>query len=177
MPDFSASRSRHPSIANATWFAPKPRIAIGRLHTCDIVIDEKTISGQHAQVSRRAGLFYVTDLRSTNGTFLNQASDPIGKGASQKLRDLKSQIEDVRNQIQQAERAYDLNKAADLLKEKGVAKAAKKSERVTAHGLAETYVHTGGRVAAAVSASNADVLAGRETLRECLLDAAGLAAG
>ena len=30
----------------------------------------------------------------------------------------------------------DLNKAADLLKERGVAKAAKKSDRVTAHGLA-----------------------------------------
>jgi hypothetical protein len=44
----------------------------------------------------------------------------------------------------------DLNKAADLLKEKGVAKAAKKAERVTAHGIAETYVHTGGRVAAMV---------------------------
>ena len=44
----------------------------------------------------------------------------------------------------------DLGKAAELLKERGVAKAAKKAERVTAHGLAETYVHTGGRVAAMV---------------------------
>jgi elongation factor Ts len=44
----------------------------------------------------------------------------------------------------------DLNKAAELLKERGCAKAAKKADRVTAHGLAETYVHTGGRVAAMV---------------------------
>jgi elongation factor Ts len=44
----------------------------------------------------------------------------------------------------------DLEKASALLKERGCAKAAKKADRVTAHGLAETYVHTGGRVAAMV---------------------------
>ena len=44
---------------------------LGRRDDCDLVIDDKTISGQHAQVSRRGGLFYVVDLRSTNGTFLN----------------------------------------------------------------------------------------------------------
>ncbi len=43
-----------------------------------------------------------------------------------------------------------LEKAAELLKERGCAKAAKKADRVTAHGLAETYIHTGGRVAAMV---------------------------
>jgi elongation factor Ts len=43
-----------------------------------------------------------------------------------------------------------MDKAAELLKERGCAKAAKKAERVTAFGLAETYVHTGGRVAAMV---------------------------
>jgi elongation factor Ts len=49
-----------------------------------------------------------------------------------------------------AECQGDMEKAADLLKQRGVAKAAKKAERVTAHGLIETYVHTGGRVAAMV---------------------------
>lgn len=44
----------------------------------------------------------------------------------------------------------DMDKAAELLKERGCAKAAKKAERVTAYGLAETYIHTGGRVAAMV---------------------------
>ncbi len=43
-----------------------------------------------------------------------------------------------------------MDKAVEILKERGCAKAAKKAERVTAHGLAETYVHTGGRVAAMV---------------------------
>ena len=44
----------------------------------------------------------------------------------------------------------DLNKAVELLKERGCAKAAKKADRVTAHGLVESYIHTGGRVAAMV---------------------------
>ena len=43
-----------------------------------------------------------------------------------------------------------MDKAVELLKERGNTKAAKKAERVTAHGLIESYVHTGGRVAAMV---------------------------
>ena len=44
----------------------------------------------------------------------------------------------------------DLGKAAELLKERGCAKAAKKADRVTASGLVETYIHTGGRIGAMV---------------------------
>jgi elongation factor Ts len=40
----------------------------------------------------------------------------------------------------------DFDKALAVLKEKGLANAAKKSERATKQGLVETYVHTGGRV-------------------------------
>jgi hypothetical protein len=58
------SGERHRLTRSVTTF--------GRREDCDVIVDEKTVSGQHAQVSRRAGLFYVTDLRSTNGTFLNE---------------------------------------------------------------------------------------------------------
>ena len=40
----------------------------------------------------------------------------------------------------------DIDKAVELLRKKGVAKAAKKSSRVTGQGIIETYVHTGGRI-------------------------------
>ena len=43
-----------------------------------------------------------------------------------------------------------LDKAAELLKERGYAKAAKKADRVTAQGLVETYIHTGGKLGAMV---------------------------
>jgi elongation factor Ts len=44
----------------------------------------------------------------------------------------------------------DKQKAAELLKERGCLKAAKKAERVTAQGLVESYIHTGGRIGAMV---------------------------
>ncbi len=44
----------------------------------------------------------------------------------------------------------DQEKAAALLREKGIASAAKKASRQTNEGLVETYVHTGGRVGAMV---------------------------
>jgi elongation factor Ts len=43
----------------------------------------------------------------------------------------------------------DMHKAAELLKERGCAKAAKKADRITTSGLVETYIH-GGRIGAMV---------------------------
>lgn len=40
----------------------------------------------------------------------------------------------------------DLAKASDILKEQGMAKAAKKSERVAGQGTIEAYIHAGGRI-------------------------------
>jgi elongation factor Ts len=57
-------------------------------------------------------------------------------------------VMDCRNALIEAQ--GDLNKAEILLKERGCAKAAKKADRETAHGIAETYMHTGGRVSAMV---------------------------
>lgn len=39
-----------------------------------------------------------------------------------------------------------LAKASDILKEQGLAKAAKKSERVAGQGTIEAYIHAGGRI-------------------------------
>lgn len=44
----------------------------------------------------------------------------------------------------------DIEKALQTLREKGLARAEKKSQRVTAEGLVEAYVHTGGRIGAMV---------------------------
>ena len=40
----------------------------------------------------------------------------------------------------------DFDKAADYLRKKGIAKAAKKEGRATANGLVESYIHPGGQV-------------------------------
>ena len=44
----------------------------------------------------------------------------------------------------------DVEKAQQLLKEKGLAKAAKKSGRATGQGVVDAYIHTAGRIGALV---------------------------
>ncbi len=44
----------------------------------------------------------------------------------------------------------DIEKALQIIKEKGLLKAEKKAERVTHQGLIEAYIHTGGRIGAMV---------------------------
>lgn len=45
---------------------------IGRAPDGDVVIDSPTISGQHALIEARDGIYYLVDLRSTNGTYVNE---------------------------------------------------------------------------------------------------------
>jgi pSer/pThr/pTyr-binding forkhead associated (FHA) protein len=46
-------------------------LVVGRGRGADMVIHEPTISRAHAAVGFREGAFFVQDLGSTNGTFLN----------------------------------------------------------------------------------------------------------
>jgi Mg-chelatase subunit ChlD len=51
---------------------------IGRAESNQVVIAHETVSGQHAVIEFRDGTFYLRDLRSANGTFLNgrRLTDP-----------------------------------------------------------------------------------------------------
>lgn len=44
---------------------------IGRGTSNEIVLQDPEVSRQHAQITQRAGIYYLDDLGSTNGTFLN----------------------------------------------------------------------------------------------------------
>ncbi len=44
---------------------------LGRHPSCDIVLEEGAVSRQHARVFRESGAYYVEDLGSRNGTFVN----------------------------------------------------------------------------------------------------------
>ncbi len=46
--------------------------SIGRAKANDIVLEDVAISSQHCRIRPENGLFMVHDLRSTNGTFLNE---------------------------------------------------------------------------------------------------------
>jgi hypothetical protein len=49
-----------------------PEIAIGRDPACDLPVDNITVSAKHARLVFRQAQWWLEDLRSTNGTFLNQ---------------------------------------------------------------------------------------------------------
>ncbi len=45
---------------------------LGRAHANDIVLDDVSVSGQHSRIRVEDGHFVVHDLKSTNGTFVNE---------------------------------------------------------------------------------------------------------
>jgi pSer/pThr/pTyr-binding forkhead associated (FHA) protein len=46
---------------------------IGREADNDLVVDEDTVSGYHARLLNRDGAWWIEDLKSTNGTLVNDA--------------------------------------------------------------------------------------------------------
>lgn len=50
----------------------QPEIVIGRDSSCDLILEEKTVSAEHARLTYHDGHWWVEDLRSRNGTYLNQ---------------------------------------------------------------------------------------------------------
>jgi hypothetical protein len=51
----------------------KPQFTIGRKPDNDLVIDNPAVSGHHALIFSEDGAFFIKDLGSTNGTFVNDA--------------------------------------------------------------------------------------------------------
>ncbi len=51
----------------------RPEVRIGRDLACDCRLEDKTVSTQHAHLSFHQNQWWLEDLGSTNGTFLNQA--------------------------------------------------------------------------------------------------------
>ena len=51
-------------------------LSIGRSGDADVQIEDRYASGLHARIYSHGGHFYVEDLKSTNGTLLNE--EPLG---------------------------------------------------------------------------------------------------
>ena len=65
------------------------------------------------------------------------------------------------------ESSGDFEKARDLLKQKGLAAAAKRSDRESREGVVESYIHSGGRIGALVElSSEMDFVARNPEFRE-----------
>ena len=60
------------------------RAVIGRSADCEVPLDVPAVSRRHAQILRESGLYFIEDLQSRNGTFLNDSRiterSPLGEG-------------------------------------------------------------------------------------------------
>ena len=53
-------------------FAPDQPILLGRARQCSLRVDVPSLSSKHARIGFESGEFWVEDLGSTNGTFVNR---------------------------------------------------------------------------------------------------------
>jgi len=75
--------------AGATPFRfTNPEVLIGRDIACECCLDDLTVSAQHARLSYHHSQWWVEDLQSRNGTFLNQepAARPLVMTSGDELR-------------------------------------------------------------------------------------------
>jgi len=54
-----------------TFEMDRDSFTIGRSTDCDIIVDNLNVSRHHTRIDKRDGLFYIEDLKSNNGTYLN----------------------------------------------------------------------------------------------------------
>jgi pSer/pThr/pTyr-binding forkhead associated (FHA) protein len=70
-----------------------PIVNIGRADYCDLVIPDDSVSSQHAKLTRREGVWVLTDLDSTNGTLVDgervHGDIPLAPGAFVRFGDVQ----------------------------------------------------------------------------------------
>ncbi|HXF68971.1 MAG TPA: FHA domain-containing protein [Thermoflexus sp.] len=72
-------------LVGQRWPVDQEILVIGRSETCDLVLPERQISRQHARLKREADGYYIEDLGSKNGTFVN--GQPLTPFVPQRLKD------------------------------------------------------------------------------------------
>lgn len=57
----------------------RPQLTLGRSTSCDIVLEDVTVSRQHAHINVESGQYVVSDAGSLNGTYVNLT--PVNQAA------------------------------------------------------------------------------------------------
>ncbi|MEK6247066.1 MAG: FHA domain-containing protein, partial [Planctomycetales bacterium] len=87
------------------YLLDRPKMVMGRHPECEIVIDAGAVSRQHAQVIQEDGKYYVEDLGSRNGTFVNdrqiEGRQVLAHTDSLRICDLGFRFEDTASVEQQ----------------------------------------------------------------------------
>jgi hypothetical protein len=71
------------------------QVQIGRAEACQIKLDDTYVSTFHARIFNRDGSWFVEDLGSTNGTYLNQrrVTSPVELQAGDRVKIGKTTLE------------------------------------------------------------------------------------
>jgi pSer/pThr/pTyr-binding forkhead associated (FHA) protein len=48
-----------------------PVMTLGRHSSCEVVVDDEAVSRRHARIERRRGRYWIADLGSMNGTYVD----------------------------------------------------------------------------------------------------------
>lgn len=148
------------------------RISVGRDRSNYIVLDSRTISRRHAEISREGTQYFIADLKSNNGTSLNEKNLPPHDKTLLHSGDL-IQIDDYDLHFQipapgQVEDIYEITDT-DLLEIKMVKKLLKAMDRDNAPSLEVMEgPQTGTRFA--LSEKNQDIVVGRDPACEFKID-------
>ena len=84
-----------PRESRGRTFDLSDELTVGRAGSCQVTLDDTYVSQLHARVFRRDGRFYVEDLGSTNGTYLNRkkVTAPIAMRKGDRLQIGKTVME------------------------------------------------------------------------------------
>jgi hypothetical protein len=53
--------------------------ALGSAEGSEVTLRDQSVSSRHASISYRDGKFFIVDLDSTNGTFINEDPEPLAR--------------------------------------------------------------------------------------------------
>lgn len=67
----SQHSSSEPLLLALDWSPDQPELIVGRARSCDIVLEDRTVSRRHARLVFRDSTWVMCDLDSTNGTLVN----------------------------------------------------------------------------------------------------------
>ena len=80
---------------------PAPVVTVGRAAGCQVVIDDDSVSAQHARLEYDLGAWRITDLGSTNGTAIEgvklapDVPTPLPYGSTVRFGGVKLQFREV----------------------------------------------------------------------------------
>jgi pSer/pThr/pTyr-binding forkhead associated (FHA) protein len=80
---------------------PSPIVTVGRAAGCDVVVDDDSVSAQHARLEYDLGAWRITDLQSINGTAVEgvklapNVPTPLPYGATVRLGGVQLQFREA----------------------------------------------------------------------------------